>query len=277
MSQQNPILDYASSPTVATAKFPTSVRLIVLLFILPAVMLPLVVYYKTETPLQTVVWFFPWREWRDWWNGGGGGWSGGWSGYRWHHFVHVASHGLHFLVGIPLVLCHLRLLISGKLSKIEIRVGYIAAAFGMIPVTTAISLTTINLFLGNYRWIYDPILWTTVELLPPAIVIAFGTYAVCRLGKRISHGTRICAYLCISYAAGLLHLSVRTMLHSPQCFEPRYVFYSLKNAWWTCGYVIALVVIVGCLIELTTLAVMAFRRRSSHFSVFREREGHAKA
>ncbi|MCL2640824.1 MAG: hypothetical protein FWD53_08270 [Phycisphaerales bacterium] len=43
MSQENLVLDYASSQS-ATVKFPTTVRVIVLLFILPTLALPFVEY-----------------------------------------------------------------------------------------------------------------------------------------------------------------------------------------------------------------------------------------
>ena len=94
MSQERPILDYAS-PQPMTAKFPTPIRLTVLLFILPALALPFVEHYFRCTPLHIAGKFFMdimeiFKE-----NFPG-------------EIGLIIMAGLNFFVGIPLVLCHLR-------------------------------------------------------------------------------------------------------------------------------------------------------------------------
>jgi len=84
------------------------------------------------------------------------------------------------------------------------------------------------------------------------MLIAFSVCVVWLLGKRISHGTRVCACLCIPYVAGLLSSGIFIGIDAiggAYSIHPRLRF----------GYMLSWLVVVGCLIELTTLAVMAFR------------------
>ncbi|MCL2640818.1 MAG: hypothetical protein FWD53_08240 [Phycisphaerales bacterium] len=224
MSPQPPILDYDSSqPT--TVKFPTLIRLIVLLFILPALALPFVTFagYPDWSPMDLVAEFFR-------------------AANSWDRFPFFTAMGLMLFVGIPLVLCHLRVLIFGELSKMEIWAGYIVAALGMASVATFL----IALAIYNFTDL-DPTVRYNLPigtLLVPTVVIAFGTCVVWFLDKRVSHDTRIGACLCIPYTAGLLFWMIGIGLP-----------YNLKF-----GFMLSLPVIVGNLIELTTLAVLAFRR-----------------
>jgi len=229
MPQENLILDYAPPPMMV--KFPTIVRVIVLLFILPALALPFVEYVWSISPLEAAEWFFE-RLVRDW-----------------HEELWLYMHGLFFFTGVPLVLCHLRLLIFGELSRIEARLGYIMAALGMAPVVAVMGWLAIHVFSFWYdgtRSMRDvqPVI---VMLAVSTGVIAFGVCVVWLLGRRISHGTRVCGCLCIPYATGLLWCAVS------------FGWAGSRDLYL--GYWLSLPVMVGGLIEITTLAVMAFRGR----------------
>ncbi|MCL2648548.1 MAG: hypothetical protein FWD61_16340 [Phycisphaerales bacterium] len=230
MPKENLILDYSSPPTVV--KFPTPIRLIVLLFILPALVLPFVEYaVSIVSPLTAATEFFHRVV------------------LRWTAQIFLAMLGLPFFVGIPLVLCHLRLLIFGELSKMERWTGFVVAVLGMAPVVAIISYVAIQLFFDHTgHWTKQEILAIGI-LVVPAVVIAFGVCVVWLLGKHVSHGTRICACLCITYAMGLIFCAVLIGI-----YDPKHLSF---------GYWLSLPVIVGCLIDLTTLAVMAFRRPQS--------------
>ncbi|MCL2639914.1 MAG: hypothetical protein FWD53_03620 [Phycisphaerales bacterium] len=230
MPQENLILDYAPPPL--TAKFPTTVRVIVLLFILPALALPFAEYIWSISPLEAAERFFRLLK------------RGGKEDFLW-----LYMHGLFFFTGIPLVLCHLRLLIFGELSKIEAWLGYIMAALGMAPVVAVMGWFASHIVFSSYdsfRSIRDA-LPAIVAFAGAVGVIAFGICLVWLLGRRISPGTRVCACLCIPYTTGLLWCAVLFGWDGP------------KGLYL--GYWLSLPVIVGGLIELTTLAVMAFRRR----------------
>jgi len=234
MSQQNPILlDYAP-PSQMTVKFPTPIRLIALLFILPALALPFVKYAGSDSPLDLIMENFPRLA----------------AGNRTHPLWIMA--GLCFCAGIPLLLCHLRLLIFGELSKIETWAGYGVAFLGMGPAVMVLSVFTFDCF-TNYIGLYivhESLRLTIGALMVvAAIVIVFGARAVWLLGKRISHGTRICACLSISCVAPLLLFGILVGVHTISRSE------RLRLGYW-----LSLLVIAGCLIELTTLAVMALRK-----------------
>ncbi|MCL2641355.1 MAG: hypothetical protein FWD53_10950 [Phycisphaerales bacterium] len=239
MPTSPPILDYASPPVVAKVEFPTFVRLVVLLFIVPALAMPFVTFGGTS-PLNTVADFFQMsydclktdlKAFSEM--------ATGWGVF-----------GLNIFVGIPLVLCHLRVLIFGKLSRIESWAGYVVAILGTAPAVMVMSSLVIRFLYASkhahlYAFFRKMLLWSVGFLVVYAVVIAFGAVVVWFLGRRVSHGTRICACLCIPYMAGLLALAL--------CFV---------DSPYPCGssYLLLLSVIVGCLIEIATLAVMAFRR-----------------
>ncbi|MCL2647508.1 MAG: hypothetical protein FWD61_10975 [Phycisphaerales bacterium] len=239
MSQENLVLEYDSRPI--GPRFSTVVRRIVLLFILPALVLPFVEHIGTVSPWDSVANFF-YRTGHDRWNS---------------LTISIATDGLIFFVGIPLVLCHLRLLILGELSKMETWAGYVVAVLGMAAVAISLSMIAIDLFPGytNGTWMMREWLIITGAFMVPAVVIAFGACVVWFLGKRVSHGTRVCACLCIPYAAGLLSCAISIGIGAIGGF---YISYPKLRF----GYTLSLLVIVGTLIELTTLAVMAFRRRT---------------
>ncbi|MCL2648667.1 MAG: hypothetical protein FWD61_16970 [Phycisphaerales bacterium] len=233
MHKENLILDYDSSPPTAT-KIPTIIQLIVLLFILPALAQPFVAYVGTRSPLNNVIEFFRLMN------------------YDWYAFSSLALFGLMFCMGIPLVHCHLRALIFGELSKIEIWAGYIVATFGMVFAVEGLRYSAITLYLYEREWVLEQKL-DLLALIVPTVVLAFGVFIVWLLGKRISHDTRVCACLCIPYVVSLLH----------------WVIYDV-NSWlideigrwsFSLGLAISLSVIVGTLIEITTLTVMAFQQQ----------------
>ena len=251
MSQEKLVLEYASSQP-AVVRFPTVVRVIVLLFILPALVLPFVEHLKSAPPLYHVVYFFRRPSYGDFFG------------------VFPFMLCLNFFVGIPLVLCHLRLLIFGEFSRIERWGGYAVAFLGMACVATALSLFAVRAFqyykdITTYKDIAtEEMLLIAGIFILPVVVIAFGTIAVCFLGKRVSHGTRICACLCISYVAELLCYMAYDgyMTYSLSCLT--FLTHHSPKKFWdyvTFRYALPWLVIVGCLIEVTTLAVMAFRRR----------------
>ncbi|MCL2645728.1 MAG: hypothetical protein FWD61_01840 [Phycisphaerales bacterium] len=157
MPKENLVLEYAPPPITTT--FPTNVRLIVILFLLSALPLPFVLYVSAASPLAAAVWFF--REVID-----------GWNSQIWLFMM-----GLFFFVGIPLVLCHLRLLIFGELSKMEIWGGYIVAALGMAPVAAVMSYFAINLLDYTGGWTLEGML-AIGTLVVPAVVTAFGATVV---------------------------------------------------------------------------------------------------
>ena len=210
MSQHPPILDYASPSFTAKMKLPPTVRLIVLLLILPTLL--------STSLLMAMVEYFD--------------------------LVSLVL-GTPFLVGISLVLCHLRLLIFGELSKIERRIGYIVTGLGIVSIAASAGLVVILAFEKGIG-VLD--IRLAVAFATASVVIAFGACVVCFLGKRISHGTQVCACLCISYAACLLLQNIAFGWNDP-------VNSNLGN--W-----LSLPVIAGCLIEITTLTMMAFRRRT---------------
>ncbi|MCL2648406.1 MAG: hypothetical protein FWD61_15595 [Phycisphaerales bacterium] len=114
MSQENRVLEYESPlPRATEARFPTGVRLIVILCLLPALVLPFVDYAELISPLDIAARFF--RQ----------------AVHRWDGRTVIDMLGLYFFVGIPLVLCHLRLLIFGELSKIESWAGYVVVVLGI--------------------------------------------------------------------------------------------------------------------------------------------------
>jgi len=127
-------------------------------------------------------------------------------------------------------------------------VGYIVAALGAMLVMAMLSLFAIQVF--NHTALHSAfwkIYRTGIVLCAgAAVVIAVGAVVVWFLGNRVSHGTRICACLCIPY---MMKLFINAVAYTIPTF---YGFYF--------GYTLSLLVIVGCLIEITTLAVMAFRR-----------------
>jgi len=227
MSQEKPILDYASPPPTA-AKFPTPVRRIVILFLLPALALPFVKYAASDSPLSIVAEALHWTR---------------------PDSAFGIMLGLSFFVGIPLVLCHLRLLAFGELSKIECWAGYAVAALAMAPIVAVLSMIAIDRFTNDLHLWTGRTLLTAQVLTLAAVVIAFGVCVIWFLGKRVSHGTRICACLSIPYAAGLLFWGILIGIEETRHLQ--------------LGYALSLSVIVGTLIELTALAVMAFRGRLS--------------
>ncbi|MCL2640821.1 MAG: hypothetical protein FWD53_08255 [Phycisphaerales bacterium] len=243
MSQEKPILDYASPPIVAKVEFPTFVRRIVLLLILPALALPFVEHIESS-PLDDVINDFHWAK------------------YYADNLVFciilcisAIMRALFFFAGIVAALCYLRVRISGELSKVEIWVGYVVAGLGMASVMWTLfrAVDFIRIVFEAYGYERALTVQHLGEWIVPAVVLAFGTFVVWSLGKRISHATRICACLCIPYAAHLANWE--WVITVTPCYWQ----------YWGIFDVLALSVIVGCLIELTTLAVLAFRR------------GHAKA
>jgi len=219
-----------------------SVRLVVLLFVLPAVVLPFVKHVGTESPWDDVANFFQQP-----------------GHYRWNSVtISVATGGLIFFVGIPLVLCHLRLLIFGELSKIEVWIGRVVAFLGMAAVMTSLCMFAIYFYPAFMDGVWPMQIWLILAgslLVVPAVVIALGVCIVWFLGKRVSQGTRICACLCIPYVAGLLSSRLCIGIVTIGGFD------FLGSLKLRVGYTLSWLVIVGCLIELTALAVMAFRRR----------------
>ena len=245
MSKENLILDYASPQPIAV-RFPTAVRRIVLLFILPALVLPFVKYGSySGSPLDATAELFRLITHR-------------WKGYPWGDSVYLlAMLGPIFFVGIPLVLYHLRLLIFSKLSKIEIWTGYILAILGMVLIATTLTLMACSDF-GIISTTFSRGMYLVRLFRQPHVLIVFTSmialsiFIVVFLGKRISHDTRVCACLCITYMAGLL-LGCMLIEYEIVGSDPPHHF--------NLGFSLSLPVIAGCWIELTTLAVMAFRRR----------------
>jgi len=241
MPQENPILDYASPPIVATVKFPTFVRLVVLLLILPALAMPFVTFWGAS-PLNTAADFFGLMHY--------------FPGMSLEAFSEMAVgwgiFGLNVFVGIPLVLCHLRVLVFGELSRVERWVGYVVAILGTAPAVMVMSSLVIRFLYASkhvhFAFFRKMQLSSVALLVVYAVVIAFGAVVVWFLGRRISHGTRICACLCIPYTAGLLALAMCIADDSHPCGS---------------SYLLLVSVIVGCLIEIATLTVMAFRRTRS--------------
>ncbi|MCL2648338.1 MAG: hypothetical protein FWD61_15235 [Phycisphaerales bacterium] len=234
MSKGNLVLDYASQPIAAPVKFPTVVRLIVLLFILPALVLPFVGHPNWPSPLQALAVAFQ-REWMG----------------DHKQMICFYTMVLSGFVGIPLVLCHLRVLIFGELSRIEVWAGYVVAFLGMASVATCLSLFANHLLSSLDQRVRS--LWPIVHLSMPTVAIAFGTFVVWSLGKRISHSTRICAGLSITYAASLL-----LWVMACSGFQQNLMAFIHVR---TFSHALTLLVIVGTLVEITTLAVVAFRWR----------------
>ena len=238
MSQENLILEYGSQPM--TVKFPTSVRLIVLLFILPALVLPFVERIGSVSPWDEVANFYYRTD-----------------ATRWYRVtIGMAAEGLIFFAGIPLVLCHLRLLIFGELSRIERWGGYVVAVLGMAATAIFMKDFAIERLPGSMKGVLMMREWQILigAFTVPVVVIAFSVCVVWFLGKRVSHGTRVCACLCIPYVAGLLSSGIFIGIDAiggAYSIHPRLRF----------GYMLSWLVVVGCLIELTTLAVMAFGGR----------------
>jgi len=236
MSQEKPILEYAA-PQLFEVKFPTLIHLIVLLLTLPALALPFVGYVRYVeqiSPLEAAVEFFRYT-----------------SSSSALDLRDLTMPGLFFFVGIPLALCHLRLLIFGELSRIEVWLGYIIAVLGIVPVAWYMGIFAINLFRYGSGWTVQTLLHVIGPRVLLAGVIAFGFCVVWFLGRRVSHGTRICSCLCILYTAGLLFCVAYIGIN--RFSLPYYLSF---------GYALSLPVIVGGLIELTTLSVMAFRRNN---------------
>ena len=224
MSQENPILEYASPPITAKVKFPTAVRVVVLLLIWPALVLPFVkclsIYCQPMSPLEAMVVGF--------------------------HMITPFFLGLYFLMGIPLVLCHLGMLISEKFVGAVSAIGYVVAFLATVPLVLFLLWIPINIATDQH--VYMPfVIVAIVAFTVSASVIGLGSFALWFLGWRISDGTRVCTCLCIPYATVLLLCVVGFVDGS----IGRYV-----------GYWLSLPVVVGCLIEIATLTVMAFRQRA---------------
>ena len=227
MEKETPILDYASQ-RIAAAKFPTVVRVIVLLLLSPALVQPFLEYTDLFSPLSDAAEFFSQIA------------AGHWKGEFGRSVL-----GLNFFIGIPLVLYHLRMLIFGELSRMESWVGYIAVFLGMAfaVITLGISVRYLLDFSrtwGRGEW---SLMWVYMVFV---VVIAFGACVVGFLGKRASHGMRIGAFLCVLFAANLLFCAIGFGINAGRLYL---------------GYALALPVLAGTLLELTTLTVLAFRRR----------------
>jgi len=229
MSRENRILEYASPSPTIMVKFPTVVRVIVLLFLFPTLVIPLLAYMARTPPLAAAAEFFS------------------------QVMEHFASPDILVVLGFPLVLCHVRLFF-GELSRVEVWVGYAVAALGIVSFAIGVSRGIIHYLPGYKHYEMSFIMPIIAGYIVPAVVIALGACVVWILGKRVSHGTRICACLCILSAAGWLSQAVYPYATFLFGGDPRiYQYFRLSDKLHIGA------VIVGNLIELTTLAVMAFR------------------
>ena len=235
MPKENPVLDYDSQPIAA--RFPTVLRLVVLLFMLPALVGPFVPYAQAKSPeIRSLV-----GELVD---------MATYSSSYIETFFGLLLFSPFVFAGIPLVLYQFRMLNFGKLSKTEIVIGYVLAGLYMLPVVPILLVIAAGFIMNDLG--YEDISYLLgygVAFAAPTVVIVFGVLVFWFLGKRISPSTRACACMCVSYGTFLLlaALAVGTELG----------FSNLRI-----GYALSLPVIAGALIELTTLGVLAFHRRS---------------
>ena len=225
------VLDYASQPPIEL-RVPMVVRLIMLLFLLPSLMIPFV-NYAHSTSLMGFLW----------------GETDSYLDRSSNLLAWLPVWGPLVFTGFLLVFYQLRMLIYGRLSIIEIGIGYTMATLYVMPVVGLLlmvvsSSIVYDHFRKKYMFEFGAI------CVVPIVVIVFSFLVFLFLGKRISHSTRACACMCISYGAIVLLATMAFWI------QPGF------SVGLNIGYAISLSVIIGALIELTTLAVLAFRRRA---------------
>ena len=223
------ILDYDSQPIVP--EIPTVLRRIAILLMLPSLVLPFVNYADSVSPMEVLaeVAAEPW-------------------GNPLLPLLLLLAALVPF-AGIPLVFYNLRMLISGRLSKVEVWVGYVIAGLCVVPV---IIFLVVAAFDGPGSWAHcstSELLLNVAILVVPIVVLTLSILLFGLLGKHMSHSVRACACMCVSYGTFLL-LCAFFFGGTPHPVVELNI-----------GYALSLPVIVGCLIELTMLAMTTFRRQ----------------